>query len=88
MFANLVAYNNAGRGKISEASVEYNANDPEDVIQLTIGTRKYLFNSVGELQSSIEMGSCMSNAPKVTCASFTNPEHGTCKPSSNFTPNE
>ena len=81
MFVNLVAYNNAGRGTISRGSVEYNENDPEDVIQLQIGTHKYVFNSAGELQSSVEMGSCINtklNDSKGTCASF--PERGTCIP--------
>ena len=77
MFANLVAYNNAGRGKISEGSVEYNVNDPEDVIQLGIGTHRYLFNSLGELQTSGEIVTCMNiNLNKGTCASFHN--NGIC----------
>jgi hypothetical protein len=81
MFANLIAYNNAGRGIISQGSVEYNANDPEDVIQLGIGTHRYLFNSLGELQTSGEIVSSMNtnlNDSKGTCASF--PEKGTCIP--------
>ena len=86
MFANLVAYNNAGRGEISEASVEYNANDPEDVIQLGIGTHRYQFNSLGEMQSSGEMGSCVSNPPKISCSTF--PENGNCILNYNPTPNE
>jgi hypothetical protein len=81
MFANLVAYNNAGRGKISQGSVEYNANDPEDVIQLGIGTHRYHFNSLGELLISGEIVSCINtnlNDSKGTCASF--PNNGTCVP--------
>lgn len=84
MFANLVAYNNAGRGKVSQGSVEYNANDPEDVIQLTIGAHKYLFNPAGELQSSSEPQTCINfNAPKVSCDSLS---QSNCIPNPKFTP--
>jgi hypothetical protein len=71
MFANLVAYNNAGRGKISQGSVEYNTNDPDDVIQLTIGEYQYKFNNEGKLitTESNPQGVCMNNSnSKMTCA--------------------
>jgi hypothetical protein len=58
MFANLIAYNSKSIGKISEASVEYNALNPDDVIELTIGLKKYCFDSNGKLVSSTEIQTC------------------------------
>jgi hypothetical protein len=79
MFANLVAYNNAGRGKISQGSVEYHANDPEDVIQLRIGEYQYIFDNTGKLQDTSKPQTCINfNEPKFTCDSFSN--RGTCIP--------
>ena len=82
MIANLIAFN-AVEGKTSSTSVEFSGN-PNDVIQLMIGGKKYIFDSTGKLQYSSEVQSCISDAPKATCASFPNTDH--CIPNPNFTP--
>jgi hypothetical protein len=76
MFANLVAYNNRSIGKISEASVEF-TGDPDDVIQLTIGLKKYCFNSdgklviEGEIQTTYSVNnhmSCSQSLQQISCS--------------------
>ena len=66
MFANLIAFN-AVEGRTSSGSVEFSGN-PNDVIQLTIGVNKYIFDSTGRLQYSSENQSCINNDQKGTCA--------------------
>ncbi len=69
MFANLVAYNTV-EGKTSSSSVEFTGNQ-NDMIQLTIGTRKWFFDHQGNLLSSTENQTCINtNNQKGTCASF------------------
>jgi hypothetical protein len=84
MFANLSAYDNISH-KSSVASVEFNANNPEDVIQLRIGAYQYIFDNTGKLQDTSKPQTCINfNEPKFTCNSF--PDKRTCI--STFTKNE
>lgn len=83
MFANLVAFN-AVEGKTSSGSVEFSGS-PNDVIQLTIGAHKYIFDSDGKLRSSSEPQTCINfNAPKVSCDSISNSDNSI--PNRKFTP--
>jgi hypothetical protein len=82
MIANLIAFN-AVEGKTSSGSVEFSGNQ-NDVIQLMINGYKYIFDNTGKLQYSSETETCMSNAPKATCASI--PDNGVCIPNPHFTP--
>lgn len=81
MFANLVAYNSI-EGKASSSSVEFTGNQ-NDMIQLTIGTHNWFFDNNGNLLSSTESQSCISQNPKVSCATFSS---DSSIPNPHFTP--
>lgn len=67
MIANLIAFN-AVLGRTSSGSVEFSGN-PNDVIQLTIGEYKYIFDSTGKMQYNSENQSCnIPNLGKYCCA--------------------
>ena len=68
MIANLIAFNTV-EGRTSSGSVEFSGN-PNDVIQLTINGRKYIFDYEGKLQYSSEVQSCSSNVSASVCATF------------------
>ena len=76
MFANLIAFN-AVEGHTSSGSVEFSGN-PNDVIQLTIGGYKYIFDNTGKLQHSSDIQTCINiNDQKGTCAEIS---RNTCNP--------
>ena len=54
--ATIISCNKAGI--ISTAMIWHDETDKTEMVQLTIGGYKYLFNNEGKLQSSSELQSC------------------------------
>ena len=75
--ANLIAFN-AREHSTKSASVQLSGS-PEDVVQLTIGQRKYTFNGEGRLVVETLIESCISVDNRGCCATLGN-NNGCCMP--------
>jgi hypothetical protein len=63
--------------------VWYNELDNEEIVQLTIGDYKYIFNNEGKLQNTSEVQTCVNDNSRVfVCAQF--PPSISCIPCENI----
>jgi hypothetical protein len=70
-------------GYASTAMVWYNEANENEIIQLTIGDYKYIFNNEGKLQSTSEVQTCANdNSRLFVCAQF--PPSISCIPCENI----
>jgi hypothetical protein len=68
--ATLISCNRAG--VISTTMIWHDETNENEVVQLTIGNYKYIFNNEGKLQSSTEVQNCANIYPNMntSCAQF------------------